>query len=1051
MERRRRVWPRAVLALLLFVLLVLLVVWTQRVGIAEDYIERELRRRGVEASYDVTNIGFRRQRLENVVLGDPADPDLVAHTVEVEILIGFHRPRVGLITARGVRLRGRVMDGTVSFGEVDKLLPPPTDEPFRLPDQRIDLADAGLLLETPGGAVGIGINGKGNLSDGFSGHVAALSQGLDLGACRIAAPRALLAVRVADGRPTLRGPLRAESGGCGETLDIVEPHLGLDLTLARGFDAWRGSADSRAAAVRAGPQALGGVTARLSFAGNARQTAGDLRLGAVSAATNDFRAGGTRLAGRYAFAPQRGEIAFVGDAALTGLVARQGAIGPLARELRALGGTPIEPIGDALADAVEAAATRGTEARANVRFVNAPTYGAVRFERLRAESRSGARLAIDGPTGLTYYWPDFALRIDGEVALAGGGFPNARLRITQARGGGGVRGTARVAPMAVGDARLALSDIAFSADREGTTRMETFATMSGPFGGSRVEGLALPLQARFGGGAFALNENCVDTQFQRLRVNGLDLAAARLPLCPTGRALVWRVPGGRAQGGGRIAAPRFAGTLAGTPITIAGDWLRFDIAGPTLDASAVAVGIGRAPWINRLTASTFTADFSTPGGGVAGRYTGLAGQIAGVPLLFSEGQGTWLLRSGELLVAGRQQVADEADPPRFYPLVSNDFRLTLVDNIIRSTASLRHPGTGTLVTEASVRHNLGNGRGGAVLDVPGITFGEALQPDDLTPLTLGVVALVDGTVTGQGRIDWTSDATTSTGRFATEGMNLAAAFGPVENLTTEVNFSDLLGMVSAPGQIATVGVVRTGIDVFDGLIRYQLLADNRVRIEGGRWPFAGGELLLEETVLDFGQPSTHRLTFRIIGMEAENFIAAMEFANISATGTFDGVIPMEFDISGGRVVGGRLEARPAGGTISYIGELTDQDLGTWGKLAFDALKSLRYSRLIINLDGSLDGEFLTRIQFDGIARDPELAAPAGGGIAGIVARRALGQLARIPFRFNIRAQGPFRALIGTTRSFEDPSLLIQPVLPTQLRGLPTEVTNVQRDESENEP
>src|SRR3546814_11465822 len=92
----------------------------------------------------------------------------------------------------------------------------------------------------------------------------------------------------------------------------------------------------------------------------------------------------------------------------------------------------------------------------------------------------------------------------------------------------------------------------------------------------------------------------------------------------------------------------------------------------------------------------------------------------------------------------------------------------------------------------------------------------------------------------------------------------------------------------------------------------------------------------------------------------------MEFSNISATGIFDGVVPMIFDERGGQIDGGRLEARPPGGTLSYIGAVSDQDLGAYGKLVFDALKSLRYYRFIIALDGELAGEFLTQIELDGI-------------------------------------------------------------------------------------
>src|SRR3546814_19704068 len=101
----------------------------------------------------------------------------------------------------------------------------------------------------------------------------------------------------------------------------------------------------------------------------------------------------------------------------------------------------------------------------------------------------------------------------------------------------------------------------------------------------------------------------------------------------------------------------------------------------------------------------------------------------------------------------------------------------------------------------------------------------------------------------------------------------------------------------------------------------------------------------------------------------------MEFSNISATGIFDGVVPMIFDERGGQIDGGRLEARPPGGTLSYIGAVSDQDLGAYGKLALDALKSLRYDRFIIALDGALAGEFLSPIKPEGIAPH---TTPMGG-------------------------------------------------------------------------
>ena len=135
----------------------------------------------------------------------------------------------------------------------------------------------------------------------------------------------------------------------------------------------------------------------------------------------------------------------------------------------------------------------------------------------------------------------------------------------------------------------------------------------------------------------------------------------------------------------------------------------------------------------------------------------------------------------------------------------------------------------------------------------------------------------------------------------------------------------------------------------------------------------GGRLILEETILNFGRPTAKRLTFQVEGLDAHTFVSALGFKEVDATGTFDGVLPMIFDESGGRIVGGRLDSRPGGGSLAYNGVVNKADLGTMGNIAFNALRDLRFNSMIIRLDGDLAGEFTTRMAEDKIAAEERSA------------------------------------------------------------------------------
>ncbi|RIX29420.1 intermembrane phospholipid transport protein YdbH family protein [Sphingomonas edaphi] len=1029
-----RITRFGLLAILILSLLVLAAVWIWRKPIADDAIRDELARRGVTASYKLDRVGFRTQQVSDLVIGDPANPDLVAKRAVIQIRIKLNGSvEVYRVVARGVRLKGRVVGNKVSWGEIDKLLPPPSGKPFTLPDLTVDLKDTTIALATPYGPMGFAVQGRGNLSGGFKGHLAAVAHKLTPGACTLDELRTVVRIGVVARRPQVRGPVGAANFACqASNLALNQLRMEIDSSFSEAFGSFDGKGRLTVASLQAGVNGLAGVTSNISFKGEPTDILGRIDLSARQARLAQILSQRTRFDGRYRLDASRGSLTLVGDYAGTAVALAPSLTSGLTDPLNSAEETPLEPIAKAISAAVRNS-VRKFDVFGSLRLVNRQGGGGVRIETAEAQAPGGARIAVSGGDGVTYYWPSNQLRLDANIETSGGGLPNARVAVRQPRSGGPMSGQAEVAPYAAGGARLTLATVRFAARPSGWTQVNTVALVDGPFSGGRVTGLRIPIAGRFGtGGALRFGEGCIDARFASLTAGSLRLGPTRLPLCAINGAILQRQANGKLSIGVVTQPVRLRGTLGKSPFALDAARARL-INGNDFNAANVAVRMGKPDAPVLLNAATLAGTFS--GSGVSGTFGGADAKIGKVPLDLTDVAGKWHVKDGDLTVDGRLTLSDQADPPKFYPLKSDDMHFTLADGMIRATGTLRHPVSGTRVTDVTIAHNLGNGEGTALLDVPGITFGAGLQPEELTRLTEGVIALVRGSISGQGRIAWNGNGEVrSTGQFTTTNTDLAASFGPVTGLSTTINFTDLLGLQTAPGQVLTATSINPGILVENGVIRYQLLPDQLVKIERGEWPFMGGRLILQETILNFGRPSPKRLTFEVVGLDAKTFVDSMGFKEISATGTFDGVLPMIFDDEGGRIVGGRLDSRPGGGTLAYNGVVNRANLGMIGGLAFDALRDLRFKSMIIRLDGYLDGEFATRLNIEGV------------GLGNTSTQRFIRSINKIPLNFNVTIKGPFRALIATAKSFRDPTQVIEPALPRPLDEVPGIVVETRRRE-----
>ena len=138
-------------------------------------------------------------------------------------------------------------------------------------------------------------------------------------------------------------------------------------------------------------------------------------------------------------------------------------------------------------------------------------------------------------------------------------------------------------------------------------------------------------------------------------------------------------------------------------------------------------------------------------------------------------------------------------------------------------------------------------------------------------------------------------------------------------------------------------------------------------------------------------------------------------SNLSATGTFDGRLPLVFDGSNGRITGGELISRPPGGNVQYVGALTYKDLTPMANFAFRMLRSVDYTKMTVGMEGDLAGEVVTKVSFSGIKQ-------GAGAERNIVTR----QLAALPIRFDVNIRAQFYQLLGSLRSLYDPTMVRDP-------------------------
>ena len=989
--------------------------WFERVEIADNLVERELAAMGLPADYEIVRIGTDEQVVRNLVIGDLRHPDLTVDELRIATRLRFGWPGIGRITVVRPRLYGTFHDGKASFGTLDRVLFASNDksEGPMLPDLDVAIVDGRGLIESDAGRIGLSVRGEGNLRSDFTGELGVTARSLALGDCASGPASLYGKLAIASGKPRLAGPLRLARLACAKQ-GFVAKRLDVDLDLGvdEGFDGGDVDFSLESGGMQLGSSGLAALTGKghatyRNAALNARYelAARDLHVDAAHVSQLSFE-GWTRAGADLA------TLQMEGDLSGQGIRAGGELAGALARAAKASANTFAGPL---LAKLDANLARELPRSRLDARVVlrrSANGQGSLVVPQAHLKgARGGTLLALSRLQVLLR--PDGeSPQVTGNFATSGAGLPQLAGRM-EVQGDGKAALRLSMADYAQGRDHLKIPDMLIRQDAHGNVTFTGDAVLGGAVPGGSVENFRMPLDGRWNAqGVLALWSGCTAVRFDRLRLSDLSLHGNRLSFCPDGGGPVLTVGEKGLKIAATMPALALAGDLGETPVTVRSGPVRFGWPG-TLSAQAVDITMGDAAAPSRFAIGHIDAKV---GETLAGTFDKTDVGLAAVPLDVGGAHGNWRFADGILTLDDAAfTLSDRTDPARFLPLMARGGTLVLEDGTIRANARLREPESDREVVEADIVHDLGSARGHADLTVRDLAFDDRLQPEQLAENLRGFVSLLKGSIHGNGRVDWNGEDITSHGRFASDGLDFAAPFGPVGGLAGDVVFTDLLGLVTAPDQRLNIASMNPGIEVDDGVLSFAMVPGHRMVINGATWPFMQGTLKLEPASFAMGGTETRRYTLAVEGLNAASLVERMEMGNVSASGVFDGKLPLVFDASGGRIEEGTLTARAPGGNVAYVGALSYEDLSAMGNYAFDALKSVDYKTMQVVLNGSLSGEIITQIRFSGITQ-------GSGAKRNFLTK----QIAKLPIRFVVNIKAPFFSLFGNMRSLYDKDYVADP-------------------------
>ncbi|CDO58867.1 Putative uncharacterized protein ydbH [Candidatus Phaeomarinobacter ectocarpi] len=299
---------------------------------------------------------------------------------------------------------------------------------------------------------------------------------------------------------------------------------------------------------------------------------------------------------------------------------------------------------------------------------------------------------------------------------------------------------------------------------------------------------------------------------------------------------------------------------------------------------------------------------------------------------------------------------------------------------------------GIVLTKATVTHQLATGDGLLDFKAGPLTFAEdGLQPQELAPVLLGVVAAVSGQVSATGTIAWNNRGVRrSSARAELVNVGLQASAARFAQVSGDIEFSSLVPVRTRGTQAISIGVVDAGLPLEGGIALVRVEGGGDVIIENAQWPFAGGQLVLTSGALNT-RADVQRAELAALSVNLTDLLNLVEMEGLSGEGVLGGAVPIEIRDGSVYVMQAKLAAEP-GGIVRYQNASTDAagQTAEGANIAFQALENFHFQVLSLEIDGPVDGDLTLKITLQGA--NPDL-------------------LEGYPVHLNISTQGAFLDLL----------------------------------------